>query len=65
MRILGYTLVKTSTLEREAWARARKVSIRTNVAAELLACNHDLSRDRCAWCGRAKSKTPKGRGSAL
>ena len=63
MRILGYTLVKTSILEHEAWARARKVSIRTNVAAELLARNHDLSRDRCAWCGRAK--TPKGRGVAI
>ena len=65
MRLLGYTLVKTSILEHEAWARARKVSIRTNVAAELLARNHNLGRVRCDWCGRAKSKTPKGRGLAI
>ena len=65
MRILGYTLIKTSTLELNALDLVHKASIGLRMVTELLACNHALSSDRCDWCGRAKSKTPKGRGSAI
>lgn len=65
MRILGYTLIKTAHLEHEATVHAARAKVSTIMVGELLARNHDLSSDRCAWCGRAKSKTPKGRAVAI
>lgn len=65
MRILGYTLIKTATLEHEGAVQSARTRVSAVMVGELLARNHSLDRDRCAWCGRARSKTPTGRGQMI